>query len=181
MRNLSKSFIIIALFMFALRSEGYAQKKDRGPAVEIQKNSTSIEFGGNSIGFSVNYSRIILQEERTKLALRAGVGNMFTNNISIPFELTVMYGNKHHFEFGPGYRFGIAFDDDDDGEQSSTNEKYHSFTLRAGYRLQQPVGRSKVYASAGLVMNVTPGVSLFGEEGSPIVLPIPSAAIGVSF
>jgi len=179
MKNLSKSFIIIALFVFALHSECYAQKKDRGPAAEIQKNSTFIEFGGNSIGFSVNYSRIILQEERTKLALRAGVGNMFTNSISIPVELTVMHGNKHHFEFGPGYRVGIEFDDDE--EQSSGNEKYHSFTLRAGYKLQQPVGRNRVFASAGVIMNVTPGVSILGDEAGPIVFPIPSAAIGVSF
>jgi len=167
--------------MLSFHSEGFAQKKDRGPAIVIQKNSTFIEFGGNSIGFSVNYSRIILQEERTKLALRAGVGNMFTNNISIPLELTVLHGNKHHFEFGPGYRWGAEFDNYGEEEQPANNEKYHSFTLRAGYRLQQPVGRSKVFASAGVVMNVTPDVSIFGEEASPIVFPIPSAAIGVSF
>jgi len=181
MKDLIKPFIVLTLILTTLHLDSFAQKKDRPEAVEVQKNSAFVELGGNSIGWSVNYSRILFQDNRAKFAFRAGVGNMFARNISVPLEVTLLYGNKHHFEVGPGYRWGTGFNYENSDNERTVAEKYHSFTLRAGYRLQQAVGASKVFASAGVVMNVTPGVSLLGEEGSRIVLPIPSASVGVSF
>ena len=73
------------------------------------KNTIHFESGGNAIYYSVNYSRLFMDDHRFGNAGRIGLSLMPASeyvSYQVPLEFTWLLGKRrHYFEFGPGMTF----------------------------------------------------------------------------
>lgn len=103
-------------------------------------NTVYGEFLGRGGFYSINYDRLFVVKEKTKISLSVGFSTL--NNFRIhyyPIGLSVLLGNKHHLEFGPGItvvegEFGTA------DFKSVEYQIYSSYTFLLGYRFQKKEG-----------------------------------------
>lgn len=139
-------------------------------------NSFYAEVGGNGDAYSLNYDRIVFQQDLLKAAVRVGVGtNLFFMKEEpsvypiVPVEALGMVGRRQkHLEFGLGYT--RRFTDDP--------ELLHNmYFARIGFRYHASDG--------GLVVRVaaTPFVSPENEQNAPGpgLIPRFGLSIGRSF
>jgi hypothetical protein len=97
---------LLFLLLTGSLSEVTAQQVEQ----PLQKNSFFLELGGNSLFYSLNYDRILLDRSAWKLSGRIGgmyfPGFMVANRhmIGIPVEVSYLRGNRnHHLEIGLGF------------------------------------------------------------------------------
>ncbi len=70
----------------------------------IQKNTVSVDLGGNGLFLSLSYGRVLIQKERCFIAGLLGVGSVpFIGGITIPHQVTFNLGKRRSFlEMGLG-------------------------------------------------------------------------------
>ena len=153
--------LLLLLVCISIRCSCYAQDAAKTPNQSISKNTLFAEVWGNSIFYSINYDRILINQEKWKFTGRLGFGYYYVRDrkysvLSFPSEFTFLIGrSKHFFETG----LGVS-----DYVETSSREYYyfpddkalHSVYLfcRFGYRYQRPQGG--FFLKAGL----TPLVAL---------------------
>lgn len=119
-------------------------------------NNVYAELLGNSVGYSVNYDRIIPLSSKIKLAPRVGFEYIPRKleeyprygKWSFPLELNMLYGknkeSKNFFEGGLGLSlFNLVenYERDENGKIADTKVKMAKATmLRLGFRHQKPEG-----------------------------------------
>jgi len=132
------------------------QKND---STKIAKNTFFVELLGNGGIGSIGYDKIILTKPKFKLSGKIGGFYLKTNNMIAPYylsiysEQTILFGEKHYLEFGPGisYNYGAGACKD------CGTYKYYSYvssiiylSMRVlGYRLQKTTGG--FYLRAGVL------------------------------
>jgi hypothetical protein len=173
LHHFPKVSLTLCLFFFLLPDRIFAQ--------EFTQNFRAlsafyIEVGGNSDTYSINYDRVVYQQEKFKAAIRAGLGtNIFFLEGEdevypiVPIEALLLVGNRRkHFEGGLGYT--RRFTDNPELLQSM-------YFARLGFRYQVPRG--------GLLVRValTPFISPDKESRTPGVGVIPrfGFSVGKSF
>ncbi|WP_242927003.1 hypothetical protein [Pontibacter vulgaris] len=163
--------LILCLFQlpFLVAAQGGRQKLKA-------LNSLYLELGGNGDVYSLNYDRIIYQQQKLKAGLRAGIGsNLFflpeepSAYPIVPVEAFGMLGNRaKHFEFGLGYT--RRFTDAPDLIQSM-------YFGRIGFRYQPPRGGMLVRLAATPFISSEPNAKTPGRA----VVPRFGLSIGRSF
>ncbi|MCH7413640.1 hypothetical protein MM213_09100 [Belliella sp. R4-6] len=143
------------------------------------KNSVYVELGGNSLFYSLNYSRILHQHDRLKISGSAGFsffkqsGGDQISGVSpywsplLPVEITAFWGRScHHLEVGTGGTFyssrTLEFNPDASSNFQENKSLEAIIPLRIGYRYQQPKG--------GFFFRVgyTPGFNLSFSSQNPV-------------
>jgi len=106
-----KSVIVILFHLFPF----FVVAQEEKDSAKIAKNTFFIEGLGNGFWYSVNYDRILLYKNNTKITGRLGVSFLYksilnsNDNIwAIPFEMNILMGKKHHFEFGLGITYSYG-------------------------------------------------------------------------
>jgi hypothetical protein len=128
------------------------------------------------LGYSINYRRTIILDEKTALNMSAGIGKSYdplsSESLSlIPVAITFAFGRKHALEAGPGFTYVGA-------------DNYFYPTIMAGYRLL----KKSCYLWAGIVITIAPPAKkteddLYSEvyDSGGSVLPIPGIHFGFTF
>ncbi|WP_207432032.1 hypothetical protein [Sabulibacter ruber] len=137
-----KKILPTLVFAFIMNS---LHAQSTTPPEKISRNTVFLEIGGNSLVYSLNYDRILVNKPTFKLAGR--IGGMYLKNTGIienggyhmysfPLELSYLHGKgNHHLEIGVGVNPSIEKQFDFD----RTN--YSIFPLvRLGYRYQRSDG-----------------------------------------
>jgi hypothetical protein len=142
-QNMRKVFIILIFATITLSSFG---QKEPIPSQNFSnKNSIQFELFGHGLLYSFNYERIILNGQKFKTTVQAGIAyyppKADIRDIWIPVLINELYSfDKHHIEIGFGYVFinEAIRDIDDDVISRDWNAL---MTGRIGYRYQKPDGR----------------------------------------
>lgn len=141
--------------ILALSLSAYSQEIDSQPFK--RKNSIQVDLGGHGLFYSLNYERILLNGERFKTAIQAGISyyppGTGIRDVWMPLGVNelVSFGN-HHLEAGLGYmpiREAIR-------TEGQADEWFwsHMMTGRVGYRFQKPEGRWIVRAAFTPVLEI---------------------------
>ena len=167
--------LIILLFLFA--NTICAQTSDSS---KFQyKNSVQLEIGGHGGYYSVCYERIVLNGNRFKTAVQAGVAYYPPKtgilDLWIPIVANeIISFNKHHIEIGIGYIF--IYESHRYLENNPNHWEWNHFiTGRIGYRYQKPNGRLIVRAGFTPIMEGLPTTNWYGFH------PLGGVALGYSF
>ncbi|MDF2438559.1 MAG: hypothetical protein K0Q95_2935 [Bacteroidota bacterium] len=119
-------------------------------AAKTTKNTVFLEvFGTGAIIHSLNYERIFFERVKYQIAGRIGFGYQFENlnsdvtPWSIPFQVVLSFGTKHHLETGLGftYLYGLVHCTNCGSEinrASASSTLYSSLSL--GYKYKKPEG-----------------------------------------
>lgn len=168
-----KARYLLCLLLFLLPCQLFAQEFTQDFKA---LSAIYVEVGGNSDAYSINYDRIIYQQERFKTAVRIGLGtNLFFLDDEpaiypvVPLEVTALVGNRRkHFEGGLGYTRRLT--EDPDLIQSM-------YFARLGFRYQVPRGGVLVRVA------ITPFISPDSNSRTPGVGVVPrfGLSIGKSF
>jgi hypothetical protein len=114
------------------------------------KNAVYLELGGNAFGYSLNYERIVYQQNMLQVGARIGVSlvpeNTFFGIASypiVPLEMIALFGKRtHHLETGigvtpyVGYQYYVGAI----GVDFLKEKLEAAVTFRLGYRYQKPNG-----------------------------------------
>lgn len=126
-----------------LCSLSFGQKNESVPASEkfSNYNSVELELAGHATFYSINYERLIFNNEKFKTLGQIGIAFYpeFTNVIPlwIPISINQLFSfHQHHLELGIGQVFTSSKSPHDD---SNIYELMGSF--KVGYRYQKPDGR----------------------------------------
>ena len=131
--------IIIGAFSFST----YGQVAERTKF--SNKNSIQVEAFGHGLFYSINYERVILNGERLKTTVQAGLSyyppKYRFRDFWIPLEMNELLSfNKHHIELGAGYvviREALR-----NSEYKAQSWIWDGFISgRIGYRYQSQKGR----------------------------------------
>ncbi|MGZ8508403.1 MAG: hypothetical protein ACXWXW_14565 [Bacteroidia bacterium] len=132
------------------------------------KNSVNIELAGHGVLYSVNYERILINNNKYKTAAQIG-GTYYPKSLITHFLVNeIISFNKHHIELGAGASPGIGLE--------NTGHYFIDYvSLRGGYRYQQPDGNI-VFKLA-----FTPLLALANRDSHFIFLPYAGASFGYAF
>ena len=105
-------FVLIVSAICMTQVELFAQSKVNEDTVTAP-NSVFGEIGGQGFFVSANYDRLLFDTTPHNIALHAGLGFWAKNLISssgesgvtIPINMSYLYGYNHKFELGIGYTF----------------------------------------------------------------------------
>lgn len=173
LKHTPKALFPLCLFLLLLPGRLLAQEFTQNFRA---LNAFYVEAGGNSDTYSINYDRVVYQQEMVKGAIRIGMGtNLFfmegeeTVYPIVPVEALALVGRKRkHFEGGLGYTH--RFTDNPELLQNM-------YFARLGFRYQVPKG--------GLLVRVavTPFISPDKNSRTPGVGVIPRLgfSLGKSF
>ena len=147
---------ILTIVFVALTVSLYSQEVAKAEKQFLNKNSVQLELFGQGGFYSVNYERVLINQNRFKTTVLIGFSyyektnyhkigvrshvEKKTNIFLLPVTVNeILSFNKHQIELGVGYLFKIS-------EQSAIEEetesvKTHYITGRLGYRYQKPNGR----------------------------------------
>ena len=103
-------FVFIVLAICMTRGEVFAQSNSNEDMVTAP-NSIFAELFGQGIFLSANYDRILFDTTPHNIALRAGlglwadfrIGGSEESGVTIPMNLSYLFGGNHKFELGVGY------------------------------------------------------------------------------
>lgn len=116
----------ILFLMMSLPCQVYAQTIEKNTEPQLSKNHIFGELWGNSLGFSLNYSRLFFPERTLKVMGRLGYGTtMGDQGYCYLAEVTSLIGGKMNVELGPGISY---FPD------PSFNPATAGLTFRLGFR-----------------------------------------------
>jgi hypothetical protein len=109
------------------------------------KNNIQLELGGHGLIYSINYERILINNELLKTSGQIGIAYypplIGFRDIWIPIGVNeILSVNNHHFEAGVGTV--IIREAARDSNNTATNWSWDAFlSARVGYRYQKPQGR----------------------------------------
>ena len=160
-----KPFISTFILLFLL-SEAKAQNDVTLVDRSYAKNAVYMELLGNGFAYSLNYERLLLQDNLMTIRGRIGVTPGFVNlfkGIAIPLEVNACFiqTRGHALETGIGFTWfnGKSRYRNEDRELI-TSQPYNagSVSVRVGYRYQLP-GRGPVFRAGFL-----PTFSVFAPD-----------------
>lgn len=134
------------MICISIRCFCYAQDAAKNANQSVAKNTIFGEFGSNSLLYSINYDRILINKEKWKFAGRLGFGYYFggTHKHSIfdfPSEFTFLIGkSKHFFETGLGVTYNLETYPESEYYYNIEPLHYIYLFSRFGYRYQRPQG-----------------------------------------
>ena len=137
-----KNITFITVFLIQFHSFSQEAEKKHG----IHHIYMEI-WGTGGKGRSFNYEYLFLKKEQFKLLARAGIGSTKTRDytdsynpdISIPFGINAIYGNKHHIEIGIGQTITSKIEANTKTWEPERSNNFHAnFTI--GYRYQTEQG-----------------------------------------
>jgi hypothetical protein len=141
-------------------------------AERYKPNIIYLELGGNSPLFSVNFERIMQQNDSTFFSMRIGFGliplqHSGATEQTFPLELIWAKGKKHHLECGLGVTTVVGY--------SNLSARPLSFipAPRVGYRYQPP--NSHLIVRIGLAVLFTDN---YNHSSSPVFQP--AIAVGLA-
>lgn len=117
------------------------------PAIDKHsKNAAYAEFLGNGFAYSLNYERLLLQDNIMSIRARAGISAGFLNiftGVGLPLELNFAFleKNGHALECGTGFAWfngKSSYRNKDRELVSSSRYNVCDINLRVGYRYQKP-------------------------------------------
>jgi len=129
--------IFLLLSILFLNTEGISQEnKTRSPFNKM--NVIDLELLGPGGVYSINYERVLINGDKNKSTIRAGIGVI--TEIYFPVFYNHLFSfNKHHFELGIGTV--LIWDVPD------VYDMYVMGGLNIGYRFQKPDGKFMFKAS----------------------------------
>lgn len=130
----------ILLFVFISKSSFCQEKYSFSNLSFVYKNSLQVELLGTNALYSINFERVIINEEKFKTTGQLGF-TYLTPSWSSDFLINAILNelisfNKHHIEMGLGY--GIAYKS---SNEFNNGGSFDYITLKLGYRFQKPEGR----------------------------------------
>jgi hypothetical protein len=163
-------------------------------SLQRNKNTVFFEAGGNGFFYSVNYDRIMTDNQNWNLTGRAGLMyvNYFNSNarqmIGIPIEFSYIRGtHNNYFEFGLGIT--PIYDTYNPSQFSTAKDLVVLSVLRIGYRHQKPEGG--IFFKAGLTplrgvifdLNSNPNSTEHSQSNNleSFVYPFAGVALGWTF
>lgn len=136
--------ILLTSFFFLLLQNAFGQTEKNSDSKFRYRNSAELELGGHGLFYSFNYERVLVNHNKLKTTLQAGLAyyphSTNVNTVWIPVSINELISfGKHHIELGvgvvdlkdDGYYIGYSF-----GEFVRDNELAQG--LRLGYRYQKP-------------------------------------------
>ena len=131
---------LLAAFLLLAATASFAQ----APPEPVRRNTFFLELGGNSMFYSLNYDRILLNRDAWKLSGRVGVlylpplGERNRQIVGGPVEISYLRGRGRHFlELGLG---GSVVYDTYRLTSSRIRDMAVMAVARIGYRHQKPEG-----------------------------------------
>ncbi|MFI5156442.1 MAG: hypothetical protein ACHQEM_09665 [Chitinophagales bacterium] len=140
---ISGSLLLVTLF---LRTDLWAQGKERGTEVSANASQIFFELGGPGIIYSFNYDGRFGGYENG-IGFRVGIGGAYWNGdgyIALPVQLNYLLGtNGKYFEIGAGVTYApglnlFGTDNNPDIPGNQYTNTYGTFTM--GFR-KQPLGK----------------------------------------
>jgi len=132
----------LIFFAISLKSQDdYVLNAPRDYSKKPAKNAAFIELGGNAGLYSLNFDRIYVYKEKTKLSIRLGFapephgfyfeqGYVIENNI-------ILFSNPHHLEIGTGITLQRRYNEKPNLPDNYFWENILFGVLRTGYRFQK--------------------------------------------
>ena len=194
-----RSFILSLVFLSTCM---LSKAQNLESQTQLSDEAVYLEAFGISGLYSINYERMLLQQE--PIALAGRVGGTFTPKLSgltddlfgpgIPLEINFLYGQSHHLELGAGISMNYVFyrPDGPVGVRSIGNDEFEYIyddpdeffigwaSVRVGYRYQKP--------GSGLLFRLgfTPLLPFGGYEDTELdfektVVPMGGISFGYAF
>ncbi|MCF8226582.1 MAG: hypothetical protein K9J30_11960 [Bacteroidales bacterium] len=143
---MKKFFLFFILSLITIS----ATSQQRTNNIFQNKNSIQLDLGGHGLFYSINYERILVNRERFKTAVQAGISYYppatGIRDVWIPISINEFYSlGNHHIEVGLGivpiYE-AVRYTD------NSADYWFWSrlYSGRIGYRYQKPDGRFLIRA-----------------------------------
>ncbi len=123
----------------------------QGQSIDTKKNTVYVEAFGSGLYYSINYDRIIIENEKSYGGLSIGIAALSSKDrtsVMLPlslYGLASLSANKSHFfEYGAGFSTLHERDnkyiDDRHGGRIKSAETVLFFVPKIGYRYQQAKG-----------------------------------------
>ncbi len=144
--------LILIGFVLVLLTLPFQALAQKAAETFSARNAVSVEFGGSSGRYAINYSKIFHQKGKLKLNASAGFSMWRNEKLDsrtswlpvIPLELSAFYGkSNHHLEIGLGITslLSTSFELVSGTFEFRDKVVYDAFIpLRVGYRYQKPEG-----------------------------------------
>ncbi len=138
-----KCIYLVFILLIFIDSHAFAQKD----SLKISRNLLYLEVGGAGGYGSVNYERVLLDQNRFMFTARLGLSsyhikdfrNDFNPDILIPLALRGSYGANHKIELGIGQTVANIVHFDFTENKPARKTDFHAF-LSLGYRYQKSPG-----------------------------------------